>query len=78
MIAFTENIALKGLKNSKAATNFFEAEVVTALLHNCELWIGIMPEHIQTLQDLQNELLQRILAAFQLGTPKGMIKIGVC
>ena len=61
IIFMAENIAFRGMNNSISAINYFESQIVTALLHNCESWIGITPEHIKTLQDFQNEFLLREL-----------------
>ena len=49
-----ENMGLEGINNSMAGMNYFESQVVTSLVHNCESWIGATDEHVQNLQDLQN------------------------
>ena len=48
---------------------------MTPLPGNWESWIGLTPEHIKTLQEYQNELKCRVLAAPQQGTPTGVIEM---
>ena len=57
IIDIAENINLKGRKNKKSAINYFETQIVTAHLHNCESWIGLTQEQITALKDLQNIIL---------------------
>ena len=46
-IDIAEKTALKGINNCMAAINYFEAQVVTSLLYNCESWIGVTDKHIK-------------------------------
>ena len=57
------------LSNSKCGANLFESEVVTSLLGNFELWIGITADHKKDTQDYQNTFIRRVWQ------PTGMIKM---
>ena len=41
----------------------FESRVVASLLHNCESWMVVTEEHIKQLQEIQNEIIKKILEA---------------
>ena len=46
-IDIAENIELKGINNCMVAINYFEVQVVTSLIYNCESWIGVTDKHIK-------------------------------
>ena len=56
-----ETAIMGELVTSLAATKLFEAQVVTALLHNCESWIVINETHISDLQDFQDKFIRKLL-----------------
>ena len=45
-----------GTGNSLAALKLFEGQIIPALLHNCESWLGINQIHLSDLQDFQDKL----------------------
>ena len=46
-----------GTGNSLAALKLFEGQIIPALLHNCESWLGINQIHLSDLQDFQDQLV---------------------
>ena len=52
---------MDSLNCAKVPFNLFEAQVIPALLNNCESWIGIKDKHIKDLQRVQDEFIWRVL-----------------
>ena len=50
-----------GTGNSLAAIKLFEAQIIPALLHNCESWIGIHQIHSSGLQEFQDKFIRKLL-----------------
>ena len=48
ILKIADNGLLVGMGNSKTAITLFEAQVVPAVLFNCESWIGLNKAHINT------------------------------
>ena len=61
MIQVSETPLMGGIGNSLAATKLFEAQVIPALLHNCESWIGLNETQIFDLQDSQDKFMRKLL-----------------
>ena len=61
-----------GIGNSLTATNLFEAQVLPALLHNCESWIGLNETHISDLQNFKDKFMRKILR-LPTSTPKAIL-----
>ena len=66
------NLNNGGIGNSLGATKLFEAQVIPALLHNCESWIGLNETHISDLQDFQDKLMRKLLR-LSPSTPKAKL-----
>ena len=61
IIKICESPIMGGTGNSLAALKFFEAQIIPALLHNCESWIGSNQIHLSDLQDFQDKLIRKLL-----------------
>ena len=46
-------------RSSRAAIKLFEAQVIPALLFNCESWIGITETQINDLQGFQDKFVRK-------------------
>ena len=53
----------------------FKCKIVSSLLGNCQSWIGLATDHENKLQDYQNTLMRKLLAAPQQWTPTSMIEM---
>ena len=60
------------VKEHSVATKLFEAQVIPALLHNCESWIGLNETHISDLQDFQDKFMRKLLR-LPPSTPKAIL-----
>ena len=60
-----------GTGNSLTALKLFEAQIIPALLHNCESWIGINQTH----QKFQDKYIRKLLWLPQT-TPESNIALG--
>ena len=54
-----------GTGNSLAAIKLFEAQIIPALLHNCESWLGINQIHLSDLQEFQDKFIRKLLRLLQ-------------
>ena len=72
IIQVSETPIIWGICNSLAATKLFEAQVITAPLHNCESWIGLNETHISGLQDFQDKFIRKLLK-LPPSTPKAIL-----
>ena len=72
IIKICESPVMGGTGNSLAAIKLFEAQIIPALLHNCESWIGLNQIHISDLQDFQDKFIRKLLWLPQT-TPKAII-----
>ena len=61
IIETCNNPLMDSLNCAKVPFNLFEAQVIPALLNNCESWIGIKDKHIKDLQRVQDEFIWRVL-----------------
>ena len=66
MLQVSETAIMGGIGNSLAATKLFEAQMIPALQHNCESWIGLNETHISGLHDFQDKFMRKL---FQLPKP---------
>ena len=73
IIKICEAPLMGGTGNSITAIRLFEAQVVPALLHNCESWIGLKDTHISDLQDFQDKFIRKLLW-LPPSTPKALLK----
>ena len=48
------------LGHSKTALNLFEAQVIPALLHNAETWIGMANKQVKELQKFQDIFIRKV------------------
>ena len=58
--------------NSLTAIKLFEAQVIPALLFNCESWIGITDCQVDELQSFQNKFIRKLLH-LPISTPKAIL-----
>ena len=72
IIQVSETAIMGGIGNSLAATKLFEAQVIPALLHNCESWIRLNETHISDLQDFQDKFMRKLLR-LPPSTPKAIL-----
>ena len=61
IIETVENPLMGTVKSSAPAIRLYEAQIIPALLNNCESWIGIKDKHIEELQKFQDEFLRKVL-----------------
>ena len=61
IIQIAESPIMGGLGNSTIAFRLFEAQIIPALLHNAESWIGITDKIIKDLQDFQDKFIRKVL-----------------
>ena len=50
-----------GTGNSLAALKLFEAQIIPALLHNCESWIWITQTHVSDLLEFHDKFIRKLL-----------------
>ena len=72
IIKICESPIMGGTGNSLAAIKLFEAQIIPALLHNCESWIGLNETHLSDLQNFQDKFVRKLLWLPQT-TPKAII-----
>ena len=72
IIAISENPVMGGTGNSLAAIKLFEAQIIPALLFNCESWIGITEKHYDTLDAFQDAFIRKLLR-LPKSTPKAIL-----
>ena len=72
IIKICESPVMGGTGNSLAALKLFEAQIIPALLHNCESWIGINQTHLSDLQEFQDTFIRKLLWLPQT-TPKAIL-----
>ena len=72
LIQIAEAPLMGGLGNSTVAIKLFEAQIIPALLFNCESWIGITPTHISDLQNFQDKFLRKLMR-LPPSTPKAIL-----
>ena len=72
LIQIAEAPLMGGLGNSMVAIKLFEAQIIPALLFNCESWIGITPTHISDLQNFQDKFLRKLMR-LPPSTPKAIL-----
>ena len=72
IIKICESPIMGGTGNSLAALKLFEAQIIPALLHNCESWIGINQTHLSDLQEFQDKFIRKLLWLPQT-TPKAIL-----
>ena len=58
--------------SSRTAIKLFEAQVIPALLFNCESWIGITEGQINDLQNFQDKFLRKLMH-LPISTPKAIL-----
>lgn len=58
--------------SSRAAIKLFEAQVIPALLFNCESWIGITKTQINDLQGFQDKFMRKLMH-LPASTPKAIL-----
>ena len=58
--------------SSRAAIRLFEAQVIPALLFNCESWIGITETQINELQGFQDKFIRKLMH-LPVSTPKALL-----
>ena len=58
--------------SSRAAIKLFEAQVIPALLFNCESWIGITETQINDLQGFQDKFVRKLMH-LPISTPKAIL-----
>ena len=58
--------------SSRTAIKLFEAQVLPALLFNCESWIGITDTQINDLQGFQDKFLRKLMH-LPISTPKAIL-----
>ena len=66
---------LAGMGNSKTAITLFEAQVVPAVLFNCESGIGLNKNHINALQSFQDAFICRLQHLPRMGMPKSLVRM---
>ena len=72
IIKICESPVMGGTGNSLAALKLFEAQIIPALLNNCESWIGINHTHLSDLQEFQDKFTRKLLWLPQT-TPKAIV-----
>ena len=75
ILKIADNGLLAGMGNSKTAITLFEVQVVPAVLFNCESWIGLNKNHINTLQSFQDAFICKLLHLSRMGTPKSLVSM---
>lgn len=73
IIQIAEAPIMGGLRKGNVAFKLFEAQIVPALLHNCESWIGIDHKHVELLQKFQERFIRRVLRLPD-STPKAILQ----
>ena len=61
IIKIADTRLMSRLGHSKTAFNLFEAQVIPALLHNAETWIGMANSQVKELQDFQDIFIRKVL-----------------
>ena len=61
------------LNKGNVALKLFEAQIIPALLHNCESWIDLQPKHIKVLQKFQDKFVRKVLRIPD-STPKAIMQ----
>ena len=72
IIRICESPIMGGTGNSLTAIRLYEAQIIPALLHNCESWIGINDTHIGDLQDFQDKFIRKLMW-LPPSTPKALL-----
>ena len=60
IIQLSESPYMGGTGNSLPAIKLFEAQIIPALLYNCESWIGISDNQVAELQIFQDKFLRKL------------------
>ena len=61
IIQIAESPLMGALGDSTVAIRLFEAQIVPALLFNCESWVDISHTHLTELQNFQDKFLRKLL-----------------
>ena len=72
IIEVSESPLMGGTGNSLTGIKLFEAQIIPALLHNCESWIGVTETHIADLETFQENFFKKLLH-LPNSTPKAII-----
>ena len=72
IIAVSEAPLMGCTGNSLSATKLFEAQVIPALLHNCESWLDITETHIADLESFQEKFIRKLMHLAP-STPKAIL-----
>ena len=73
IIQIAEAPLMGGLNKGSIAFKLYEAQIIPALLHNSESWIGITKKHLQMLQKFQDRFIRKVLR-IPLSTPKAIMQ----
>ena len=60
-IQLASHPAMGGIGGANIAFKLYEAQIIPALLHNCESWISLDDSHIKLLQEFQEKFVRRLL-----------------
>ena len=72
ILSVSENPLMESTGNSLSAIKLFEAQIIPALLFNCERWIGITEAHFKELDNFQHAFIRKLLR-LKKSTPKAII-----
>ena len=61
IIQLVETPGMASIGGANTAFKLYEAQIIPALLHNCESWISIDDSHHKLLQDFQEKFIRRVL-----------------
>ena len=61
IIQLASHPAMGGIGGANIAFKLYEAQIIPALLHNCESWISLDDSHIKLLQEFQEKFVRRLL-----------------
>ena len=61
IIQLANHPAMGGIGGANIAFKLYEAQIIPALLHNCESWISLDDSHIKLLQEFQEKFVRRLL-----------------
>ena len=73
IIQIAEAPLMGGLRKGNVAFKLFEAQIIPALLHNCESWIDIDKKNIEELQKFQEAFIRKVLRIPD-STPKAIMQ----
>ena len=72
IIEVSESPLMGGTGNSLTGIRLYEAQIIPALLNNCESWIGITETHIADLEAFQENFVKKLMR-LPKSTPKAII-----